>query len=383
MNIVKLSSENYEEAAHLSMYAFQYELSAEELEKQKKKMETQHILGIFEEGKLASKLHILPFEVYQHGKRIPMGGIASVSSYPEYRRKGHIRGLMTTALEVMKEKGQLLSYLHPFSIDFYRKFGWEIFSDTRNMTILRADLSIPESEGKIVRLHKGAHHPDLQIVYETYAQAYSGMLVREQTWWRDRLQSWTPAIYYSPNGKPEGYLLYSVKESKMKVAEFMPLSHEARKGLWAFIGQHDSMVEKVEISTSLSEPLPYIMKNPRVQMEVFPYFMARIVDVEQYLQQFAWSANVHIPIKLRVKDPVAPWNHGIFELTEDGVRKVVADSNEEKVIELTINQLSALMLGYKTVKELAEVEAIQGNQAELAQLESIIPNQSTYFPDFF
>ncbi len=98
------------------------------------------------------------------------------------------------------------------------------------------------------------------------------MLVREQTWWHDRLQSWIPAIYYSADEKPEGYLLYSVKESKMRVAEFMPTSHEARKGLWAFIGQHDSMIEKVEISTSLSEPLPYIMKNPRVQMEVFPLF---------------------------------------------------------------------------------------------------------------
>ncbi|KRG16498.1 GNAT family N-acetyltransferase [Lederbergia galactosidilytica] len=381
MDIVKLTTEHFEEAAKLSMYAFQYELSKEELEKQKKKMEKQHILGIFNEGNLASKLHILPFEVYQQGKYVPMGGIASVSSYPEYRRNGHIRGLMTTALKVMRDKGQLLSYLHPFSIDFYRKFGWEIFSDTRTMTILKGDFSIPESDGKIVRLEKGTYHPDLQRIYETYTQAYSGMLVREQTWWHDRLQSWIPAIYYSADEKPEGYLLYSVKESKMRVAEFMPTSHEARKGLWAFIGQHDSMIEKVEISTSLSEPLPYIMKNPRVQMEVFPYFMARIVDVECYLQQFSWSTEVYTPIRLRVKDPIAPWNDGVFELSGKGVRKI--ESEAEKVIRLTINQLSALMLGYKTVKELAEVEAIQGNPDELDQLESIIPTQNTYFPDFF
>ncbi|GIN70002.1 acetyltransferase [Bacillus sp. J14TS2] len=382
MNIVNLTSEHYDEVAHLSMYAFQYELSAEEMEKKNEKMANQHILGIFEGGKLASKLQILPLEVYQQGKQIPMGGIAGVASYPEYRRKGHIRGLMTAALEVMKEKGQLLSYLHPFSIDFYRKFGWEIFSDVRNLTIATADLSIPESQGRIARLPKKTYHPDLQNVYEAYSERYSGMLVREQTWWLDHLQSWTPAIHYSSNGKPEGYLLYSVKESKMKVAEFIALSHEARKGLWAFIGQHDSMIEKVEISTSLSEPLPYIMKNPRVQMEVSPYFMARIVDVEQYLQQFTWSSKDHTSLTLRVKDPVAPWNDGVFALSASGVRKIDG-SDKEKAIELTINQLSALMLGYKTVTELVEVEAIQGSQTQLAQLETMIPNQSTYFPDFF
>ncbi len=73
MDIVKLTTEHFEEAAKLSMYAFQYELSKEELEKQKKKMEKQHILGIFNEGNLASKLHILPFEVYQQGKYVPIG----------------------------------------------------------------------------------------------------------------------------------------------------------------------------------------------------------------------------------------------------------------------------------------------------------------------
>ncbi len=109
--------------------------------------------------------------------------------------------------------------------------------------------------------------------------------------------------------------------------------------------------------------------------------MARIVDVECYLQQFSWSTEVYTPIRLRVKDPIAPWNDGVFELSGKGVRKI--ESEAEKVIRLTINQLSALMLGYKTVKELAEVEAIQGNPDELDQLESIIPTQNTYFPDFF
>ncbi|MCJ7843141.1 GNAT family N-acetyltransferase [Lederbergia sp. NSJ-179] len=383
MKIVKLTSEYYEEAATLSMYAFQYELSAEELEKQKKRMEEQHILGIFDQGKLASKLIILPFEVYQQGKRIPMGGIAGVSSYPEYRRKGHIRGLMTTALEVMKEKGQLLSFLSPFSIDFYRRFGWEISADTRYMTIKKVDLSIPESKGRMVRLTKGEYHSDLNVIHEQYAQNYSGMLVRKQTWWLDHLQSLIPAIYYSPEGEPKGYLLYHIKENKMKVAEFIVLTHEARKGLWAFIGQHDSMVEEVEMSTSLSEPLPYMLKNPRVRMEVAPHFMARIVDVEGYLQQFTWSSTIQEPIKIQVEDPIASWNNGIFELSQSGVQKLAEEDMVDPDIQLTVNSLTALLLGYKTVKELVEIEMIQGRPEQITQLQSVIPAQSTYFPDFF
>ncbi|TKH33755.1 GNAT family N-acetyltransferase, partial [Paenibacillus polymyxa] len=40
---------------------------------------------------------------------------------------GMVSRLLTHALEEMKTAGQSLSFLHPFSFAFYRKFGWETY----------------------------------------------------------------------------------------------------------------------------------------------------------------------------------------------------------------------------------------------------------------
>ena len=61
-----------------------------------------------------------------------MGGIAGVATWPENRRQGHVSTLLKHALQEMKSKGQTLSFLHPFSIPFYRKFGWELYAEYKN-----------------------------------------------------------------------------------------------------------------------------------------------------------------------------------------------------------------------------------------------------------
>lgn len=386
MHVTTVPKEYFNEAIDLSMYAFQYELSKEEREKVLKGMECQEILGIFDGEKLASKLHIRPYEIFQHGRKIKMGGVASVSSYPEYRRQGHVKELMTRALEIMKKNGQLLSFLHPFSIDFYRKFGWELFVDEKILTIDKGDLSFRNEQriGSLKRLGKGEWHEDLQAVYEKYAGRCTGMLARDDVRWKEQVIVDTiPVIFYSDEDRPEGYLLYKkIRDNKMIVKEFIVLNQQARRELWNFVCQHDSMVDKVEIVTSVHEPLPFIMKNPRVKIEVAPYFMGRIVDVESYLKQYSWAADSQA-IRLNVLDDYAPWNHGLFEISPQSSRRVSEVVKDQHTLTLTINTLSALLLGYKTVTELVEVGLIQGNEEEMRRLERVIPKQLTYFPDFF
>ncbi|WP_062108033.1 GNAT family N-acetyltransferase [Bacillus niameyensis] len=386
MHVTTVPKEYFNEAINLSMYAFQYELSKEEREKVLKGMESHEILGIFDSEKLASKLHIRPYEIFQHGRKIKMGGVASVSSYPEYRRQGHVKELITRALEIMKENGQLLAFLHPFSIDFYRKFGWELFVDKKFLIIDKGDLTFRNDQkvGSLKRFEKGEWHEDLQAVYEKYAGRSTGMLVRDDVWWKEQVIVDTiPVIFYSDDDRPEGYLLYKkVQDNKMIVKEFIVLNQQARRELWNFICQHDSMVDKVEIVTSVHEPLPFIMKNPRVKIEVVPNFMGRIVDVVSYLKQYSWASDGDA-IRLNVLDEYAPWNHGLFELSGQSSRRVSGVVKDQHTITLTINTLSTVMLGYKTVPELVEIGLIQGNEEELRRLERVIPKQLTFFPDFF
>lgn len=117
--IVSLSRADYKDIFDLSQFAFQYNLSEEALIEKAREADRHQIVGYRMDGNLAGKLHIIPLEVTIQGKKFMMGGISSVATWPEYRRLGIAKKLLYHALVKMKEQGQVLSYLHPFSVGFY------------------------------------------------------------------------------------------------------------------------------------------------------------------------------------------------------------------------------------------------------------------------
>ncbi|MBS4177247.1 GNAT family N-acetyltransferase [Lederbergia citrea] len=388
MNVIKLTQEYFREAIEMSMYAFQYELSQEQIDERLKSMKSQNILGIIEGEKLAAKLYILPFKIIQNGKEFNMGGVAGVATYPEFRRRGYVKELLNKALEDMKEKGQVISMLSPFYIDFYRKYGWELFVEYQLISLEKEDLinRSGESYGWIKRYKKGEFYEDLNTVYEKFSLNYSGMLVRSEEWWKKSvLNNFSPAIYFSDDGHPQGYILYKIENRKMEVKEFIVLNHQARLALWRFICQHDSMLDKLEIRLPMNEQLPFILKNPNVKREVKPYFMARIVDVEKYLQAYPFINPGTKSVIFKVIDEHAPWNEGKYVITTSGVTKIAdgSDNENQPYLVLSINSLTALLLGYMNAIQLWEIRAIQGNLELVECLHSMIPKQTPYFLDTF
>lgn len=387
MKVTKLSKDRYEEAIRMSMYAFQYHLTDEEIERNMKRMEENKLLGIVEEEKLAAKLYIIPFQVFHQNQIMNMGGIAGVATYPEYRRKGFVKELMIASLKEMRADGQLLSMLSPFYIDFYRKFGWEIFSEYEQIKFQKEELHFirEDQKGNVLRLTSGQFHEDLQIIYEKYAQKHSGMLVRtKKRWEKTAIQDQSAAIYYSDEGKPLGYLLYKIEKRNMNVEEFIVLSNDARIALWNYICQHDSMLDQVEMNVSLNESLTYLLKDPVVKREVKPYFMARIVDVKEYLKQYSFRKNIHDTVCIYINDEYAPWNTGTYCLSSSGSEKLSEKKLEEySPLSLSVNSASALLLGYKEVKTLWDIGKITGSDSQMNILDRLIPKQIPYFLDHF
>lgn len=390
MEIKKLEEQQYEESMKLSMYAFQYKVPESDIPKRKEMLKDHNVLCVWDAKQLVAKLHILPLSVYVNGNTWKMGGVAGVATYPEYRRKGYVKALIIESLKEMRQEGQILSFLHPFDIHFYRNFGWEILSDYRKSIIEKIDLKKLENvSGNIKRYKKEDHSPLIEKIYNEYASKYTGMLQRDTKWWLNSIYSDSQiAVYLDENGNGQGYLLYSVKDNEMDVQEFVTLNHESAKGLWNFICQHDSMINKVKILTSVHDSFPYYIKQPKVQMEVFPYFMARIVDVEICLKKFTFN-KVDKSVFLHVEDTFASWNNGSFLISNEEI-KVFKEKDgarcvqEPKVgIKLNINSLAAILLGYKRPYELFELGEVVGRTDDMEALEQLIPKQKSFFYDFF
>lgn len=386
--------------AHLaiSQFAFQYEIAKNDLDQAKKDVVVDHIHGFFVDGQMAANLTILPLATYVNGHPVAMGGIAGVATWPEHRRRGMVAKLLRHSLNVMKEQGSLVSMLAPFSFAFYNRFGWVYCIDRKQYILDRADW--PKFQASKGAIERTDHFQEIASVYETYAARFSGTLQRSEDWWQTRIKKGKQgirALYRDENGVAQGYMIYQVKQSEMIVHEMVYLTVEAYQGLWNFIANHDSMANQVKIIVPTNDGLPFLLPNPRIKQEIFPYFMARIVDVEPFLRQYSFiSQTSEAELNVCVTDPNALWNEAIFTISwsADGIQQVDVQRVEaaqfqeigmslQNCLTCDIQTLTAMLFGYQRPSTLASIGSVQGTSEAVTAWEQAIPAQTTFLYDFF
>lgn len=395
--IRQLTDEERDASIDLQKFAFQFELTPEERERRKSYQRVQEHWGYFKDGKLASIMRLIPLEIFLQGTTLAMGGIAGVATWPEYRRQGQVGKLLQHSLQVMKDAGQSVSMLHPFSFAFYRRYGWETFIEYKKCTLLPDQLPATERvAGTMRRLDDPlAQWKVLDDIYEPYARQYNGMLKRGPEWWNHLLQSrksGIAAVYYNEHDQAQGYLLYEVKNRRLDVKEFVALNMEAWHGLWYFIRNHDSMIEQVEIILPIDDPLTSLIDNPRIKQEIIPYFMARVVDMESFLRQFPFSIShdVQMPVQfsLTITDRYADWNNGHYLIEIDAQGNKVVNKRKDSVAEYEgivcdITTFSSMVFGYRKPSVLHAIGKIRGSAEEIAKWDRLLDWQTPYLADFF
>ncbi|GAA0597233.1 GNAT family N-acetyltransferase [Virgibacillus siamensis] len=389
MSYIKtLTERDYAAIFELSQFAFQYALSEAELRKKEEEAGRHIIWGWMSNDELAAKLHLIPLTCYINGRVFEMGGISAVATWPEYRRQGAIKDLLHHALTYMKEQGQTISFLHPFSFHFYRKYGWETAFVEKHYAIPLNKLKRTwDAEGYVRRVHEGFGM--LHDIYTIYASQFNGPLVRDEKWWNQRVIKAHDqvAAAYGNNDQPEAYIIYQVKNEVFTVKELVYNTLNGRKQLLKFVANHDSMVEKVEMTVPEYDNLPLLVDEPGFDQKLQPYFMARIVDVRRFLEQYPFQPVNNQPLPaLQVEDAFMPENNGTYQLMKSGDKTDVTclkTSTGEDAIQCTVQQLASMLMGYKRPMELYQTGLIFGSQKQLEILEQIIPNRQTYLSDFF
>ncbi|WP_165861426.1 GNAT family N-acetyltransferase [Paenibacillus paeoniae] len=389
--IVSLDLERFEESMALSQFAFQFKRSTSELEEIKYNFihEPADRWAVLIDGQLAAQAAVLNLQTYIAGRPFQMGGVAGVATWPEYRRQGLVGKLLVHALQEMRVKGQTLSFLAPFAFGFYRKFGWGTYTDAKTYTLLVNQLPKRTTySGKIERV---SGYERVAEIYEVYASQFNGSLQRSPLWWERRVSKRKPgqiALFTDIDGNGQGYLIYEVAKRELNIHEFIYLNEEARSALWSFVGQHDSMIERVVVNAPVDDMLTDLLPDPRVKQEIVPYFMARIVDVEAFIKLYPFTGGEEEQFYLKVTDTYAPWNTGEYMIHIDvkGEVNVSRDPQlfkPDNALELEIGDLSTLMLGYRTTAQLSSLNRIRGPLHAINRLHRRIPERTTYLLDFF
>jgi predicted acetyltransferase len=388
-------NEAIEESLRLSEFAFQYELSPEERQDRLAHFKPEMNWGYYVDNRLAAKLTILTLQTWINGQHFSVGGIAGVATWPEYRRHGMVRKLLIHALQTMRDQGQTISLLHPFQYAFYRKFGWETFTEFKKYEV--ETKLLPAWSDIVGHIKRTSDWRLLDPIYQTYASGFNGMLIRDEDWWIRRVfkaKSGTAAIYYDDSGAAQGYIYYKVINKEMTVHELVFLNEQARKGLWKFISDHDSMLDRVLLKAPSNDKLPFLLSNPRIKQELEPYMMARIVDLVPFLEQYTFAAGLEKrKFELQITDAQASWNNGIFSVKVDSggkakVKRVEADELKKTKRLSTqavcdIGTLTALLIGYQRPAFLQSIGRLEADAAVVADLDALLPQRTTYMADFF
>lgn len=143
------------------------------------------------------------------------------------------------------------------------------------------------------------------------------------------------------------------------------------------------MIDTVKGNLYIDEPIAFLIEDSRIEETIEPYYMARIVDVEEFLKIFPFSGTAN-PFHFIVEDPLAEWNRGVFgvDCSIEGQTKVTREPIGNPV-EIDIQTLTAMMMSYKSPSYLSKIERLKTDRKTLRILRNIIPNDQVYFSDYF
>ncbi len=353
-------------------------------------LKSAYVLGWFYKGTLASMVVVYPMRVNIYDEIYEMGGITGVATYPEYAGRGLIHSLMKHALRHMRENGQSISFLYPYSIPFYRKQGWEIASDKITYTI--KDTQLPKMRpvaGMVKRVD--LDDEDLRNVHQYFTMQRHGALIRGQLeweeYWRWDNEDMVAAVYYNDKNKPLGYVVYYIENEIFYIKELVYLNNEANYGLWNYISAHFSMIEQVKGFNYTGEPMAFLFEDSEIVETIEPYIMARIVDVREFLMRYPFQMlQKDFRLHFKVEDPVVPWNNGNFLVyweDEEVVCERVEENDSVNVVELNIQTLTTMLMGYKRPTFLYNHARLKTEYYMVHLLERLIPVEKPYFSDYF
>ena len=348
-------------------------------------------LGAYSGEKVVGQLLVLPLNMTVHGVNYKMGGIGFVATYPENRNQGIMKKLMIQALIEMRQNGQFISVLAPFSVSFYRYFGWELFFEKLHYSIPTE--SFPNFGQQLDDIKRMSFEwPDedvffdIQQFFNEQALQNNGSMTRDSAWWQ-RLARREPdshlAAYYC-NHQIAGYVRYEIRNLTFLVKDFVAADIIAEQAIWRFITSHTASVNKIEGVTSNDRHFGFHFEQPQFKQEITKDVMVRIVDVFEFLKRYPWE-DIQQPLYICIKDEFGPWNEHLFKINKDGdVEKIEDNSIEDKhILALPINLFSAMMVGYLSVKD----TIIFANKMVLREVidnwQDAIPNSRPVFYEYF
>jgi predicted acetyltransferase len=263
-----------------------------------------------------------------HGRAVRMAGVGGVKVAPEQRGRGVGRTLMTELLRVIAGRGYPLSVLYPATAPLYRSLGWELAGGlyraviaTRSLaTLLPADgpaqplpgppalrRAGPDDASDVIDIISAVHESARHCGPATFDAA----TVRR--WW---LEDENVFCYLAP----DGFLAYGWHggHREVLVRQAVAGSAETTRVIWATVGSHASIADRVRAMVGPDDPVSWLTREPDVELARDEPWMLRVVDAVAAISGRGFPAPAELAVRLQIDDAQLPGNAGLWTLEVSG-----------------------------------------------------------------
>ena len=339
--------------------------------------------GAFFGDKLVGQMMSLPLQQQLYNQTMKMAGVGFVGVYPEFRSSGVMRKIIQESLKKMRSEEQYVSILGPFSVSYYRKMGWEVIFDSITYTVDMRDFPTISlhNQPKFKRFDFSDWPSEtIKKMYNEIAMTRNGWMLRDDSWW-ERLQLREGDSYFVL--VEDGFMRYRKEGTTFIIEDIVTRSYKVQQELLYYITLHRSNFFKVRGVSSINNPLNYFLTSVPCERLVGNQFMGRIVDVEKVMSNVPIIESSNSSY-LKINDPLCDWNQGYFRVQNGMFERITEkDVLEDAIIEISIQALSAVFFGYKTMNELDYLGLVKGSKKSLANFSRIYHFQPVEIFDHF
>lgn len=343
-------------------------------------------------GQIVGGYIMLPAGEFFGGRSVPTQGISAVVVHPAWRRRGVAGALMRDCVTSARDAGAAVAPLFAATVRLYRRWGWEVCSQTFHHTVRTRALTGLTGAG-VVRAN-----PDraaIEAMRRSYLRRWDGPLDRPDWWLEVEWDPVDPVILRSEYGWYEddlltGYLRFESERQRgsgilIRVHEFIASTAESLRGLLGFLGGHESQSSDVVfMHSTLPEvsPLLFLLAEPQKDVDVRAYipWMQRIVDVSTAVNSRGWPKCAAGRVDLEVTDPVLGVERVVLEV-EAGAGRVTKGGSG--AVRCGIGALSAWYSSTLRAQDAGVLGLIEGDAASLTAMDSLVAGGLPWIPDYF
>lgn len=294
---------------------------------------------------------------------VPASALTNVTVAPTHRRNGILTAMITEDLRESAARGEAVAILIASEYPIYGRYGYGAATDVARYELNHSQARfLQPPRGTVELVDLATLRVEAPGVYDRFRRAQPGSIVRPDDWW-DRATHATPvpgmeprkgfqAIYRSPSGEVDGYLLYKGafdsedmrKSGTLTVEELTAVTDDAYQALWSFCSGVDLLTRSVAQNRSVDELLPLLLEDGRALrlLGQHDFLWIRILDVRAALSGRRYDTEDRLVIEVVDELGLAS---GRFALEAGTTGSSCTVTTDEPDLDVPVASLGAAYLG--------------------------------------